>query len=129
MSKKETRYSLGLPNPDYRHKVYKVDDVIKVIVDLATKNGVVGIIENRLIYEIVTGLQRYSNKRWETLKPVLMIVAMKMEYEVNGIKYLIYPYQPMLHSRFNFYRGNHNPEKMIFGNPVAGFQVSRNKSA
>lgn len=126
MSKKEIRYSLGLPNPDYRHKVYPVEDVVRVIVDLAIKGGV-GIVGNRLIYEIVTGLQKYSKKRWEVLKPILQIIGDRREFEVDGIKYILQTYSPMFAGPFNFYRGKHKPESFIWGHPCAGFTVFKSE--
>lgn len=119
-AKREIRYSLGLPNPDYRHKFYDMDEVVKVIVELAINNAV-PIIGNRLIYETVTGFQRYSKKRWESLKPILIIISRKVEHIVDGEKYLISIYSPMFADEFNFYADEAR------NRPVAGFQVSKSK--
>ncbi len=120
MSKKEIRYSLGLSNPDYRHKVYDFDVIVKTIVELATKDRV-GIVGNRLIYEVITGFQKYSRKRWEVLKPMLILVALRLEHEIDGKKYLVSAYSPMFANKFNFYADEAR------NRPVAGFQVHESK--
>ena len=117
-AKREIRRSLGLKNPDYRHKVYNVDEVLKKIVDLAV-NERVGIVGNTLIYETVTGFSNYSRKRWEILKPILVIIASNIEYSVDGQDYIISTYSPMFVNKFNFYLGKPR------NNPVAGFSVHR----
>ena len=116
------RQLMGLAKPDYRPKVYPVEEVVKAIVDLVIKERA-GVVGNRLIYETVTGLQKYSRKRWDILKPILQIIGNKREYEVNGTKYILQTYSPMFASCFNFYRGNHKPESFIWGHPCGGFTV------
>lgn len=117
-SKREIRYSLGLPNPDYRHKVYETDEVLKAIVELAIKERG-GIVGNRWIYETVTGFRNYSHKRWELFKPLLMIIASKIQYKIDGEGYVISAYSPMFASKFNFYAD------VGRNRPVGGFMVNK----
>jgi len=103
----------------------KPEEVAIIIVTLSNKPSG-GIVGNQTIYKAVTGLQRYSKKRWEELKLILKEIGDKREYEVNGVKYLLQTYSPMFASRYNFYRGNHLPESFIWGHPCAGFSVFKN---
>ena len=95
---------------------YDKEEVLKVILTLARKQRA-PIVGNRDIYEVVTGLKRYSRKRWELLKPSLRLLAKQLEHTVDGEMYLITTYQPMFAGPFNFYVGDGSDR------PVAGFQV------
>lgn len=102
-----------------------VEEVVNTIVSMAAVNtrNRGNIVGNQAIYEAVTGLHRYSKKRWEALKPILQEIGDKREFEVNRTKYILQTYSPMFAGRFNFYRGNHKPESMIWGHPCGGFSV------
>lgn len=95
---------------------YDKEEVLKAIVSLAQKQRA-PIVGNRDIYEVVTGLERYSRKRWELLKPALCLLAKQLEHAVDGKMYVISTYQPMFAGHFNFYVDEGRDR------PVAGFQV------
>lgn len=95
---------------------YDKDIVVKEIVSLATKRRV-PIVSNKDIYESVTGLNRYSQKRWELLRPTLILLAKQLEHAVDGEIYWISSYSPMFAGHFNFYADEAR------NRPVAGFQV------
>ena len=106
----------------------EVEEVVNIIVSMTTgdtrnRGNIVG---NQDIYEAVTGLHRYSKKRWEALKPILQEIGDKREYEVDGVRYILQTYSPMFSGHFNFYRGKHLPESFIWGHPCAGFSVFKN---
>lgn len=105
----------------------KLEEVVNTIVSLTggRRGNIVG---NKAIYEAITGLQRYSKKRWEALKPIMQEIGDKREYEVDGVRYILQTYSPMFASRWNFYRGKHLPESFIWGHPCGGFSVFKNYS-
>jgi len=95
---------------------YDKEEVLRAIVNLAQKQRA-PIVGNRNIYEVVTGLKRYSQKRWELLKPSLRLLAGQLEHTVDGQIYWITGYAPMFAGHFNFYVAEGSDR------PVAGFQV------
>ncbi len=108
--------------------MFKVAEVVKVIIDLSNEGGRAGMVGNRSIYEAVTGLKRYSKKSWDILKPVLQVISEQRMFEIDGVKYQLTTYCPMFASHWNFYRGKHLPESFIWGRPCAGFQVYEDRS-
>ena len=72
------------------------------------------LISNRQIYHELTGLKRFSRKRWEKLKPLIRAI--------NGFKdgnKELFGYAPMLRSRFNVKRSDAQFDHRY----IAGFQL------
>lgn len=75
--------------------------IVEKIIDLCRENTAFHVVSNERIYRRVTGLQRFSGRQWISVEPYLKKIAARNEYEVNGIRYFLQPYQPTHRSRYN----------------------------
>lgn len=99
--------------------------VLKVMIELSKRRHSAGVVGNKDIYKEVTGLVNYRKHRWEELRLVLKEIALEVWIKVDDDNYIFSPFSPMFRSKYNFYVGNHNPEKLIYGIPVAGFSIKK----
>lgn len=72
------------------------------------------LISNKQIYREITGLQRFSRKRWEKLRPLIKAV----NWFKIGNRELV-GYDPMLRSRYNV-KATDSPNDYHY---IAGFQL------
>ncbi len=105
---------------------YMPDEVARQIVVLGTGRGG-PIVGNERIYQLATSLQRFSKPRWSIFKPVLIDIAKQREFVVDGVKYQLQSYQPMLANRFNFWVDEHL-DLMYRKRACAGFTVFRQET-